>query len=72
VPAGFAHGFVVLSETADFLYKTTDYYAPQHEACLRWDDATVGVDWPLAQAPSLSAKDQQGLSWADAPKFDAI
>jgi dTDP-4-dehydrorhamnose 3,5-epimerase len=72
VPAGFAHGFVVLSETADFLYKTTDYYAPQHEACLKWDDATVGVDWPLTQAPILSAKDQQGLSWADAPKFDAI
>ena len=72
IPAGFAHGFVVLSETADFLYKTTDYYAPQHEACLKWDDATVGVDWPLTQAPSLSAKDQQGLSWADAPKFDAL
>lgn len=72
IPPGFAHGFVVLSETADFLYKTTDYYAPQHEACLQWDDATVGVDWPLTQAPSLSAKDQQGLSWVDAPKFDAI
>lgn len=72
IPPGFAHGFVVLSDTADFLYKTTDYYAPQHEACLKWDDTTVGVQWPLAQAPSLSAKDQQGLSWAEAPKFDAI
>jgi len=72
VPAGFAHGFVVLSDTADFLYKTTDYYAPQHEVCLQWNDATVGVDWPLMMPPSLSAKDQQGLSWADAPKFDAL
>lgn len=70
VPAGFAHGFVVLSETADFLYKTTDYYAPQYEACLKWDDPTVGVVWPFEFAPTLSAKDQQGLSWADAPKFD--
>lgn len=70
VPPGFAHGFVVLSESADFLYKTTDYYAPQHEACLQWNDPTVGVDWPLATPPSLSAKDQLGLSWADAPKFD--
>lgn len=70
IPAGFAHGFVVLSDTADFLYKTTDYYAPQHEACLKWDDPTVGVKWPLNTTPSLSAKDQQGLSWAEAPKFD--
>lgn len=70
IPAGFAHGFVVLSDTADFLYKTTDYYAPQHEACLKWDDPTVGIEWPLNTTPSLSAKDQQGLSWAEAPKFD--
>jgi dTDP-4-dehydrorhamnose 3,5-epimerase len=70
IPPGFAHGFVVLSETADFLYKTTDYYAPQHEACLKWDDPVVGIDWPLDFAPSLSAKDQQGLPWTEAPKFD--
>jgi len=72
IPPGFAHGFVVLSESADFLYKTTDYYAPQHEVCLKWDDETVGVAWPLSVPPSLSVKDQQGLSWADAPKFAAI
>jgi dTDP-4-dehydrorhamnose 3,5-epimerase len=70
IPPGFAHGFVVLSETADFLYKTTDYYAPKHEACLKWDDPTVGIEWPLEFSPSLSAKDQQGLPWAEAPKFD--
>lgn len=69
VPAGFAHGFVVLSEIADFLYKTTDYYAPQHEVSLKWDDPAVGIDWHLPCTPSLSAKDQQGFSWADAPKF---
>ncbi len=60
VPQGFAHGFVVLSDSADFLYKTTDYYAPEHERCLLWNDPTVGVQWPLAAAPLLSAKDRQG------------
>jgi dTDP-4-dehydrorhamnose 3,5-epimerase len=70
IPPGFAHGFVILSDTADFLYKTTDYYAPQYEACLKWDDPTIGIDWPLDMPPSLSAKDQQGLPWAQAPKFD--
>ncbi len=61
VPAGFAHGFVVLSETADFLYKTTDYYAPEHERCLAWDDPVVGVAWPLEGIePQLSAKDRAG------------
>jgi dTDP-4-dehydrorhamnose 3,5-epimerase len=70
IPAGFAHGFVVLSEFADFLYKTTDYYAPQHEVCLKWDDPTIGIDWPLSFVPTLSGKDQQGFSWVDAPKFD--
>lgn len=64
LPAGFAHGFLVLSETADFLYKTTDYYHPASEVCLRWDDADLGIAWPLMDAPSMSAKDQQGLSWA--------
>ncbi|MEN3112785.1 dTDP-4-dehydrorhamnose 3,5-epimerase [Uliginosibacterium paludis] len=61
VPAGFAHGFVVLSETADFLYKTTDYYAPEHERCLAWDDPVVGISWPLEGIePQLSAKDRAG------------
>lgn len=66
VPPGLAHGFVVLSETADFLYKTTDYYAPQHERCIAWNDPAIGIDWPLAangiDNPLLSTKDQQGFS----------
>lgn len=61
VPPGFAHGFVVLSESADFLYKTTDYYAPEHERCLIWNDPTVGVDWHFEGEPLLSAKDTKGL-----------
>lgn len=69
VPSGFAHGFLVLSETAEFLYKTTDFYAPQHECCLKWDDPTVGIEWPLQGAPILSGKDQLGLSLQDAKKF---
>lgn len=71
VPAGFAHGFVVLSETADFLYKTTDYYAPEHERCLAWNDPAVGVEWPLEGIePLLSAKDRVGKSLAEADTFD--
>ena len=70
VPLGFAHGFLVLSDTAEFLYKTTDFYAPQHECYLKWDDPTVGIEWPLQGAPLLSGKDQQGLSLQDAKKFD--
>ena len=70
VPPGFAHGFLVLSDTAEFLYKTTDFYAPQHECYLKWDDPTVGIEWPLQGAPLLSGKDQQGLSLQDAKKFD--
>lgn len=63
IPPGFAHGFLVLTDTADFLYKTTDYYAPEHERCLVWNDPTVGVSWPLGvDEPMLSAKDRQGLS----------
>ncbi|MFG0723402.1 dTDP-4-dehydrorhamnose 3,5-epimerase [Pseudomonas sp. GLN_6] len=69
VPAGFAHGFLVLSEFAEFLYKTTDYYAPEHERCIRWDDPSLAIDWPLDGAPQLSAKDQAGLSFADAQVF---
>jgi len=69
VPPGFAHGFVVLSEQADFLYKTTDYYAPEHERCIRWDDPEIGIVWPEGIAPLLSGKDQQGLSLQDAEVF---
>lgn len=69
VPPGFAHGFVVLSEQADFLYKTTDYYAPEHERCIRWDDPDIGIVWPEGIAPMLSGKDQQGLSLKDAEVF---
>ncbi len=66
VPPGFAHGFVVLSESADFLYKTTDYYAPQHERCIAWDDPQLAIDWPYAGVLSLSAKDAQGIAFAQA------
>ena len=58
IPPGFAHGFLVLSDTADFLYKTTAYYAPQWDRGIRWDDPQIGVQWPLEGAPALSAKDQ--------------
>lgn len=69
IPQGFAHGFLVLSETAEFLYKTTDFYAPQHECCLKWDDPTVAIEWPIHTNPLLSAKDTVGLSLHDAKKF---
>jgi dTDP-4-dehydrorhamnose 3,5-epimerase len=71
IPPGFAHGFLVLSETADFLYKTTDYYAPEHERSLLWNDATVGVDWPLDRIePKLAAKDLAGLVLSASETFD--
>lgn len=74
VPPGFAHGFLVLSEHADFLYKTTDYYAPEYERCVSWNDRRVGIEWPLALAgvaePRLSAKDCTGTALADAELFD--
>jgi dTDP-4-dehydrorhamnose 3,5-epimerase len=74
VPAGFAHGFLVLSEFADFLYKTTDYYAPEHERCIAWNDPAIGVEWPLQPAgiasPVLSAKDQSGAALGAADLFD--
>jgi dTDP-4-dehydrorhamnose 3,5-epimerase len=57
IPPGFAHGFLTLSDTAEFLYKTTDYYAPEYERCIRWDDPAIGIEWPLDGVPSLSAKD---------------
>ena len=69
IPPGFAHGFLVLSDTAEFLYKTTDFYAPQFECCLKWDDPEVGIKWPLQGMPILSAKDSQGLSLQAARKF---
>ena len=66
VPGGFAHGFLTLSDTADFLYKTTDYYAPEHERCIAWNDPQLGIEWPdVGMPPTLSAKDQAGASWSD-------
>jgi len=71
IPAGFAHGFLTLSESADFLYKTTDYYAPQFERCIAWDDPDLSIDWPLhGSQPLISAKDQAGLSLSGAPVFE--
>lgn len=70
VPEGFAHGFLVLSEYAEFLYKTTDYYAPAHERCIRWDDPQLAIDWPLqGLTPQLSGKDQAGASFHEADLF---
>lgn len=69
IPPGFAHGFVVLSESADFLYKTTDYYNPAAERCIRWDDPQLAIDWQLTSAPLLSAKDQAGVLLQDAELF---
>ena len=69
VPPGFAHGFMALSDVADVLYKTTDYYAPEHERCIAWNDSTISIQWPLMAEPSLSAKDQKGLALRDAETF---
>jgi len=67
VPPGLAHGFLVLSESADFLYKTTDYYSPEHERCIRWDDPQLAIVWPAVEAAiQLSAKDQAGRWFAEA------
>jgi dTDP-4-dehydrorhamnose 3,5-epimerase len=67
VPPGFAHGFLVLSESADFLYKTTDYYAPAHERSILWSDPDLGIEWPVLEiAPVLSAKDAQGRRFDEA------
>jgi len=69
VPPGYAHGFLVLSEMAEFLYKTTDYWAPEHERCIRWDDPQLAISWPLQGVPVLSAKDAQGLALSAAEVF---
>jgi dTDP-4-dehydrorhamnose 3,5-epimerase len=69
IPPGFAHGFLVLSEIADVLYKATDYYAPEHERCLIWNDPKLAIDWPLSGEPVLSAKDKLGLSLDKAEVF---
>ncbi len=70
VPPGFAHGFVVLSETVEFLYKTTDYWYPEHERSLLWNDPTVAIQWPIDFTPQLAAKDAAGKVFADADKFE--
>ena len=71
VPAGFAHGFLVVSETAELLYKTTDFYRPEHERCIAWNDPQLNIRWPLPEgiAPIVSAKDRVGLAFADAPSY---
>jgi dTDP-4-dehydrorhamnose 3,5-epimerase len=69
IPPGFAHGFLVLSDAAEVLYKTTDYWAPEHERCILWNDPDLGIGWP-AQAPILSEKDRQGVSFKQAEKFE--
>jgi dTDP-4-dehydrorhamnose 3,5-epimerase len=70
VPPGFAHGFLVTSESADFLYKTTDYYAPEYERCIAWDDPSIGIQWTLVGEPQLSGKDQLGQRLVVAEVFD--
>lgn len=69
IPPGFAHGFLVLSEVAEFLYKTTDYYAPEHERSLLWNDPALGIAWPITDAPTLSEKDRKGLPLSMAETF---
>ena len=69
IPAGFAHGFIMTSDSVEFLYKTTDYYLPEHELCIAWDDPGIGIQWPLTTKPSLAAKDQQGLALCEGETF---
>lgn len=69
VPEGFGHGFVVLSESADFLYKTTEYYAPEHERCVIWNDPALGIEWPIEGEPVLSGKDKVGKLLGEAEVF---
>jgi len=70
IPPGFAHGFLVLSEVADFLYKTTDYYAPEHERCIAWNDPVINIEWPLDGEPALSTKDRLGTPLRVAETYD--
>lgn len=70
VPEGFAHGFMVLSDVAECLYKATDYYAPQHERCISWDDPAIGIGWPFEGTPILSRKDLQGVAFDRAECFE--
>ena len=70
IPPGFAHGFLVLSESADVLYKATDHYAPQYERTIRWDDRNLGINWPLTDAPVLSNKDRAGTPFRMAEVYD--
>ena len=71
IPEGFAHGFLVLSNEAEFLYKTTDYWHAASEQCIAWNDPALNIQWPnIGMTPILNAKDQQGLAWNQAPKFD--
>lgn len=69
IPPGFAHGFLALSDSADFLYKTTDYYAPEHERTVAWNDPTIGIEWPVKMEPVLSAKDKIGVALHEAEVF---
>lgn len=69
VPPGFGHGFLVMSDSADFLYKTTDYYAPEHERCIMWNEPTIGIAWPLEGEPQLSVKDRAGVPLKDAEVY---
>lgn len=70
IPPGFAHGFITLSDTAEFLYKTTDFYSTQSERCIAWNDPDIGIEWPLDCTPQLSGKDQLGVALKDADLFD--
>jgi len=69
VPPGFAHGFLVVSPVAEVLYKATDFYAPEHERCILWNDPRLAIQWPLEEKPVLSAKDREGASFSEAPLF---
>ena len=72
IPPGFAHGFLVLSDAAEFLYKTTDYWAPEHERCIAWNDPDLGIQWPLSGEVQLSGKDRQGAAFSAAEVFDKM
>lgn len=70
IPQGFGHGFVVVSEYAEFLYRTTDYWAPEYERCIAWNDKELNIVWPIDFAPNLSGKDQQGVAFSQAEVYD--